>query len=167
MSDDTLRLLENKLDEARVVMRAYDTRAQIVGVGYVLALGILIPFERRFPRLDEVGLPEVIILWGIIIVPIVLFGYVVYPYRKTRPFLYSRSHDTEPDFFCRPEHVAAANAMVLEQIKSADMGHELAAELRHMEMLKRTKMKRFILAMKAAGLSFLVLFALQLWRSLV
>lgn len=35
-----------------------------------------------------------------------------------------------------------------------------------MEMLKRTKMKRFILAMKGAGLSFLVLFALQFWRSL-
>lgn len=167
MSDDTLRLLENKLDEARVVMRAYDTRAQIVGVGYVLALGILIPFERRFPRLDDVGLPEVIILWGVIIVPIVLFGYVVYPLRKYRPFLYARSYDKEPDFFCPPDKVAAVNAAVLEQVQSADIRQELAAELRHMEMLKRTKMKRFILAMKAAGLSFLVLFALQLWRSLV
>ncbi|AEQ50902.1 hypothetical protein KKY_863 [Pelagibacterium halotolerans B2] len=31
------------------------------------------------------------------------------------------------------------------------MERELAAELRHMEMLKRAKMKRFILAMKGGG----------------
>ncbi|QJR19194.1 hypothetical protein [Pelagibacterium halotolerans] len=132
-------------------MRVYDTRAQIVGVGYVQAPSILIPFERRFPRTDEAGFLEVIILWGVIRIPIILFGYVVYPIRKYRPYLYSRSHDEEPDFFCAPENAASVNAIVLEQIKTADMERELAAELRHMEMLKRAKMKRFILAMKGGG----------------
>lgn len=167
MSDNTLKLLENKLNEARVVMRAYDTRAQIVGVGYVLALGILIPFERRFPRPEDIAWPEVLILWGVIIIPIILFGYVVYPLRKYRPFLYSHSYDKEPDFFCTPENVTSVNLMVLDQARSADIEAEFAAELRHMEMLKRTKMKRFIRAMKGAGLSFLMLFVFQFWRSLV
>lgn len=162
-----MRLLEDKLNEARVVMRAYDTRAQIVGVGYVLTLGILIPFERRFPRPEDVGWAEVIILWGVIIIPIVLFGYVVYPYRRHRPLLYSHAYDEEPDFFCPPENAPSVTQQVLQQASSADMEHELAAELRHVEMLKRTKMNRFVWAMKAAALSFLALFAFQFWRSLV
>jgi len=167
VSDSTLKLLEDKLHEARIVMRAYDTRAQIVGVGYVLALGILIPFERRFPRPEDIGWFEVIIVWGVIMVPIFLFGYVVYPLRKYRPFLYSHSYDQEPDFFCPPDNVAAVNSLVLEQARAADMEHELAAEFRHMEMLKRTKRNRFIRAMKGAALSFLVLFVFQFWRALV
>lgn len=166
MSDDTVRLLENKLNEARTVMRAYDTRAQIVGVGYILALGMLIAFESRFPKSEVVIWLDVLVVWVIIMAPVFLFGFVIYPLRKYRPFLYSRTYDDEPNFFCAPKDVASVNSIILEQAKSSNIEHELAAELRHMEMLKRTKMIRFIRAMKGAALSFLILFLFQLWRSL-
>ena len=79
----SLKLLLDGRAEARATVRAYDTKAQIVGIGYIFALEVVTRFEKWFPDDFETSLVEhVLVGWGIVILPILLFGYVLYPSRK-------------------------------------------------------------------------------------
>ena len=69
-------------------MRAYDTKAQIVGIGYIFALGIIGQVRDLIPSsTSELNTVGVLIAWVVVILPILLFGFVLYPSRKMAPKL--------------------------------------------------------------------------------
>ncbi len=62
-TDQALAILRDALSEAQTTVRSYDTKAQIVGVGYVFALGIVGLFSDRLPdsgELNAVGVLSIV-----------------------------------------------------------------------------------------------------------
>ena len=83
--DQTLAILHDALSEAQATVRSYDTKAQIVGIGYIFALGIVGGLGDRLPDADELDAIAILIGWVFVILPILFFGSVLYPTRKPRP----------------------------------------------------------------------------------
>ena len=75
------KMLLAALQEAQSVVRSYDNKAQIVGVGYILALNIVLHFGDLLPTRAPLGPLLVAAVWGIVIMPILQFGQVPYPSR--------------------------------------------------------------------------------------
>ena len=77
-SDQTrLPFLMASLQEAQDTVRAYDTKAQIVGVGYIFAIGIVIQLGSKVANQPEMSLVTITLAWLAIIFPIALFGAVL------------------------------------------------------------------------------------------
>ncbi len=81
-AEQSLSLLRDSLTEAQETVRAYDIKAQIVGVGYIFALGVVGNFEALLPEASELDPFTLAVACGAII-PIFLFGFVLYPTRKS------------------------------------------------------------------------------------
>jgi hypothetical protein len=75
------KMLLAALQEAQSVVRSYDTKAQIVGVGYILALNLVLHFGDLLPTHAPLGPLFFAVVWGIVISPILQFGQVLYPSR--------------------------------------------------------------------------------------
>ena len=56
-----------RLQEAQSVVRSYDTKAQIVGVGYILALNLVLHFGDLLPTHAPLGPLFFAVVWGIVI----------------------------------------------------------------------------------------------------
>src|SRR6478736_532977 len=75
------KMLLAALRGAQSVVRSYDTKAQIVGVGYILALNLVLHFGDLLPTRAPLGPLFFAVVWGIVIMPILQFGQVLYPSR--------------------------------------------------------------------------------------
>lgn len=165
-SPQSLSVLRDSLGEAQTTVRAYDTKAQIVGIGYIFALGIVTQFERLFPKTSEISVGYILVAWGVVILPILLFGFVLYPSRKTAPKL-----EHEPT--AKLEHILYVDTKkfgsvteLMEAAGRCDPLSEVAFELLKVSKLRELKRQRFLRALFAAGVCFVVLFTSQLLRSL-
>jgi len=167
-TDQALAILRDALSEAQTTVRSYDTKAQIVGVGYVFALGIVGLLSDRLPDSGELTAVAVLIGWGIVIVPILLFGYVLYPTRKTAPRLAVDPTEAE-----RLEHVLYVETdrhdsveVLKASVVGCDSVNEYTFELIKVSKLRELKRKRFLRALFAASVAFLFLFGTQIFRGL-
>ncbi len=79
---NTLAFLMASLKEVQDTVRAYDTKAQTVGVGYIFAIGIINYLGTRIANTPEMGVVSISLAWLVFIFPFVLFGAVLYPSRK-------------------------------------------------------------------------------------
>ena len=162
----SLDLLRDALTEARVTVRAYDTKAQIVGIGYVFALGIVAGTSEWFPKPSEGDIAPVLIFWGVVMAPLMLFGSVLYPTRKTAPKLEGKTAAT----LQRILYLDAQKHLTVEAVKEAanrcDQTNEFAYELLKVSKLRDLKRIRFIRALIAAAVSCLALFAAQVFGTL-
>ncbi len=166
--DQTLAILHDALSEAQATVRSYDTKAQIVGIGYIFALGIVGGLGDRLPDADELDAIAILIGWVFVILPILFFGYVLYPTRKTAPRL-----AVNPTEVGRLEHVLYVNPDrhdSVEALKASVVGcdpvNEYTFELIKVSKLRDLKRKRFLRALFAAAGGFILLFASQILRGL-
>ena len=162
---DVLAFLHASLNESQSTVRAYDTKAQIVGIGYIFALGIVFQFASKIDPATSLTPDQVVLAWVFIIVPIILFGAVLYPTRKIVPSLQGTAFTDHGFYYVLPgQHKSAER--YLESVRDTNITEELAAEVLKMAALRDLKRRRFLRALWAATISFLVLFASQLMRSL-
>ena len=167
-TDQALAILRDALSEAQTTVRSYDTKAQIVGVGYVLALGIVGALSDQLPDSGELNAVAGLFGWGFVIVPILLFGYVLYPTRKTAPRL-----AVDPTEAGRLEHVLYVDPdrhdsveVLKASVVGCDSVNEYTFELIKVSKLREIKRKRFLRALFAASVAFLFLFGTQIFRGL-
>lgn len=66
------------LKEVQDTVRAYDAKAQIVGVGHIFVIGIIINLGTRITNMPKTGAVAITFAWVVFISPIVLFGAVLY-----------------------------------------------------------------------------------------
>ncbi len=165
-NQQSLSLLRDSLGEAQATVRAYDTKAQIVGIGYIFALGIVTRVGEALPKTSEINIVYVLVAWGIVVLPILLFGFVLYPSRKTAPKL-----EHEPT--AKLEHILYVDTKklgsvteLMEAAGRCDPMSEVAFELLKVSKLRELKRQRFLRALFAAGACFVVLFTSQFLRSL-
>ena len=164
----SLALLRDSLAEAQMTVRAYDTKAQIVGVGYIFALGIVQRVGEHIPPPSpEMTIPLVVIGWVIVVFPIILFGQVLYPTRKTAPDVSEQVRSKlQHVLYVEPERHSGVEALQ-EALSRADPALEYAFELLKVTKLRELKRRRFLRALFATAIAFLVLFLSHLGRSLV
>lgn len=165
-ASDKIQLLREALEEAQQTVRAYDTKAQIVGVGYIFALGIVFRLGDVLPKVERSDLLLVVTGWTIVIFPILLFGFVLYPTRKSAAELASLDGRSRGLLYFSPGRHASTQAY-LDELGQADGMIERARELFIVSELRELKRKRFLRALFAAGMAFTVLFGVQLWRGMV
>lgn len=162
VKSEHLNLVRDSLSEAQVTVRAYDTKAQIVGVGYAFALGIVGGTSDWFPKASQGDVVPILVFWATIMAPLFLFGYVLYPTRKSvTEVKHSAAIKLERILYVDP---AVHNSV--DELKSAacrcDPFNELAYELLKVSNLRELKRKRFIRGLVTAALAFLTLFAVQM-----
>jgi hypothetical protein len=62
-------MLRDALSEAQTTVRAYDTKAQIVGVGYLFAMNLVSGVDRLLPNMSGSPTWTILLAWGIVIMP--------------------------------------------------------------------------------------------------
>jgi hypothetical protein len=160
------RLL-SALQEAQSLVRAYDTKAQILGVGYILALNLVLHFDDLLPARGPIGPIFIAVVWGIVL-PILQFGLVLYPTRTRaeKDFLKKTSDCSEQCiYYVDPDFFTSVGDLVHKALTS-DWTSVLAAELLKTSRVRSIKQDRIRRALIMALVSFLVIGAEQFVRSL-
>ncbi len=160
--DQSLHFLELTLAEAQATVRAYDTKAQIVGIGYTFTLNIVAAVSDAFPNAGGDALWAAVVFWGIVMLPLVLFGMVLFPSRKIAPKV-AGATDLELQRTLYVETARYPSVDALEKAaRASDWMHEIAFECLKVSRLRELKRARFIRALVATGVSLATLCALQI-----
>lgn len=162
------KMLLAALHEAQAVVRSYDNKAQIVGVGYILALNLVLHFGDLLPTRAPLGPLFFAVVWGVVIMPILLFGQVLYPSRRRaeKELLAKTSGGSEQGvYYVNPDIFADLRDFVQQAFRS-DWTSVLAAELLNTSRVRTIKQARFRRGLMMAVVSFIVLGGEQFVRSL-
>ncbi len=162
------KMLLAALQEAQSVVRSYDTKAQIVGVGYILALNLVLHFGDLLPTRAPVGPLFFTVVWGVVIMPVLLFGQVLYPGRRRaeKELLAKTFHGSEKSvYYVDPDSFSDVDQLVQRALRS-DWTSVLATELLKTSHIRIIKQARFRRGLIMATLSFVVLGGEQFVRSL-
>ncbi len=163
------KMLLAALQEAQTVGRAYDNKAQIVGVGYILALNLVLHFGDLLPTHAPIGPLFYAVVWGIVIMPILQFGQVLYPSRSRAEKEFtgktSGGSNLPHIYYVDPNSFADVRDLVHQALKS-DWTSVLAAELLKTSRVRTIKQARFRRGLMMTVVSFIVLGGEQLFRSL-
>jgi hypothetical protein len=162
------QMLLAALQEAQTVVRSYDTKAQIVGVGYILALNLVLHFDGLLPTRATIGPLFIAVVWGVVILPILQFGHVVYPSRTRaeKELLAKTSCCSEQSLFYVDPHCFAGVGDLVHQALRSDWTSVLAAELLKTSRVRIIKQARFRRGLMMTVVSFIVLGGEQFVRSL-
>ncbi|MEL6921554.1 MAG: hypothetical protein AAFO77_11145 [Pseudomonadota bacterium] len=163
--EGSLELLQDSLNEAQMTVRAYDTKAQIVGVGYIFALGIVVQIGDLLPDHNGNPLALVLLSWIIVIFPVFHFGHVLYPTRKTAPKL---SHDLDAKLqrvlYVDTERFTSPDGL-RSSVEKCDPIDEYCFELLKTSKLRELKRRRFLRGLMSTVVAFLILFLSHVGRS--
>ncbi|MEL7489824.1 MAG: hypothetical protein AAGJ73_03825 [Pseudomonadota bacterium] len=154
--------LQAALKEAQDSIRSFDTKAQIVGVGYIFAIDIIQRFVRAAPNKEAVIQVEQVrflITWILVFVPIMMFARVLYPSRGTMEL--SARHT----FYIPSAHQMTV-AQFKEEVAECDWLEEVAAEIIKVSRLRDLKRRRFLSALWAAAASYGLMFLYIMTQSL-
>ena len=147
------------LKEAQDNIRTYDTKAQIVGIGFIFTIGMVIKFNTWTTASQDVMHLATIATWVLIIVPAVFFGSVLYPTRRVAPQVLKNQALIKGMFYLYPEENMSNYTQNLNHM---DIEQELSYELLKVSYLRDLKRRRFLQAMMMASISLALLFVLQL-----
>ena len=153
LSQTQLSCLLAILNEAQQTIRAYDTKAQIMGIGFIFAVTIFSSVPKNLPVEREFGLLYLIGGFALLIGPVALFGAVLYPSRRRAPETSLGVSPVLGYFYFMSDGDKEFNAF-LRDIDAADWKAELAYEITRLSALRDLKRRRFLMAMFAAGASF-------------
>ena len=162
---DQITFLMSALEEAQSSIRAFDTKAQIVGIGYIFAVGIIFNIGSLNPDIAPFSSTTVIVAWLLVMVPIVLFGTVLYPSRRMAPKLGEKSKHVKRLYHVSIDYIKDVDTY-LSDIEYCDIKAEICYELMKVSALRELKRVRFLRALYFSCLSFILIFVAQLLRSL-
>ncbi len=158
-----LSLLRDSLAQAQATVRAYDTKAQIVGIGYIFALGVVGNFEALLPEVSELNTLTLAVACGSIL-PMFLFGLVLHPSRKSAEKLANLSEATpEHVLYVDPTKLGSVKALK-EAVERCDPIIEVSFELLRVSQLRELKRRRFLRALFSAAVLFLFIYATHFIR---
>ena len=156
--------LLSALKEAQDSVRSYDTKAQIVGVGFIFTLGVITKFGANLPSPSVLNVIAVILFWLLAIGPIMLFGFVLYPSRTTVQSLHSHKKVVRHTYYVSSESPRNLDEY-LKDIGSGNWSAELAYEIIKVSGLRDLKRVRFIRALRVSAFSLFVIALFQILRS--
>ena len=156
LSPPALTCLLASLNEVQQTIRAYDTKAQIVGVGFIFSVTMISRLLEDLPVARTYDLGYLFFGFLLLVGPVALFGAVLHPSRRSAP-------ETEKDgtvisgcFYFVGDDKRDFRS-ILADIDKADWKAEIVYEITRLSALRALKRKRFLTAMFAAGGSFAVI----------
>lgn len=152
------------LHEAQDTVRSYDTKAQIVGVGYIFALGVVQQSGKHMPMPMEWAGWYVFCGWLVVILPIVMFALVLYPSRIDKVTKKRNLQAVNGTMYFDSTRFTDADAYG-GAVMTADWAKEIVYEIVKVSDIRDKKRKRFLRALYWAAGSFCVLFASQMLRA--
>lgn len=158
---EAIKLLSSALNEAQQSIRSYDAKAQICAIGYVFSLNIVLGINQTLWPDPEVNIWLVIVGWFVLLLPMLFFGYVLYPSRNSINALESDdTKHTRKVLYIRHERYNT-----VAQIKQAALGaepiDELSFELLQSSKLRDRKRTRFVRALALAFMAFAFMFLIH------
>ncbi|MDE0794891.1 MAG: hypothetical protein OSB76_04530 [Alphaproteobacteria bacterium] len=129
-------------------------------------MSVVARVEGLIPDDETFGLLGLFIAWGAVITPILMFGYVLHPTRKSASRLEASKRDgIQHALYIDPSQKPTTNS-VRKAAVDADFLDELSFELLIVSTLREIKRRRFLRGLYASAVSFLCLFATQIFRIL-
>ncbi len=166
-AEETLKLA---LAEAQQSVRSYDTKAQICGVGYIFSLNIIFGINKTiWPEVD-VSIFYLVVCWSMFILPIILFGYVLYPSRKSMSFGNGQEKNSteKAGISYRVKKLLYISLNKYDSVKkltdsalASNLLQELAFELLKSSELRDRKRKRFLRALIISLIAFMLMLVFQ------
>lgn len=163
--EKSLEFLYAAIRAAEDNVRGYDLKAQIVGIGYIFTIGVISKIVTLSAEQPPFVPMTIILSWLIGIVPIVLFGSILYPSRKTAPSIGENRNDFKKLFFANSTCHGDLEVFISE-MKTVNIQKELVYELLKLTALRDLKRTRFLRALWASALTFILIFVSQLYRSM-
>ncbi|MCK5778683.1 MAG: hypothetical protein KAH11_07815 [Rhodospirillales bacterium] len=156
--------LMSVLGEAQDTVRSYDTKAQIVGVGYIFALGVVQQSGKHMPVPMEWAGWYVFAGWLVVILPIIMFALVLYPSRIDKVTKKRNLQAVDGTMYFDSLKFTDANAYAAAVMK-ADWAKEIVYEIVKVSDIRDKKRTRFLRALYWTGGSFFLLFLSQMLRA--
>ena len=160
----TLTLLLSSLRDVQNAIRAYDTKSQVVSIGFIFSLGLITTVGALASGKPEFSTLLVILSWLLGILPIIMFGSVLYPSRSMPPKLGGKVNNLQKSYYLLAERFPILNTYI-EAFDKSDRKVKLAYEIQKSSLLRDIKRKRFVWALGISGFSFTLMFLIQLLRS--
>ena len=133
-------------------------------MGFIFTIGIITKLGASLPGPSELNTIGVILFWLLGIMPILLFGFVLYPSRNSVQSLQSYNEIIRHKFYISSERPRDVDAY-LNDVSFGDWSAEIAYELIKVSSLRDLKRIRFIRALRASAFSFGVVAIIQIVRS--
>lgn len=165
-SDRGRQMLASALGEAQATVRAYDTKAQIVGVGYLFAMNLVAMVDKALPSVTSIGIWVALVSWLVIIAPVIMFGNVLRPSRKALGREIARDHPHVRGILYVVPSEQHTVSRLCDDARACDPCREYASELLKVSKLREIKRSRFMLALYMATLSFAILFSTHIYRAI-
>lgn len=162
-NQDQLRGAYAALDEVHASVRSYDTKAQVMGIGFIFSLGVIFNILEGFDMERTLGPIQLAAAFVLSIGPVILYGMVLYPTRKLFNRFETTDMSVQHSLYYLPKYHADAESY-LQAIKSTDWLVEVAYEVVKVSALRDEKRKHFIRALYASGVSFSVLMGSSLLK---
>jgi len=96
---------------------------------------------------------------------VIMFGYVLYPSRSMAPKLGSKTDSLQRSYYLSDQRYHNLDEYI-EAFDKSDWKVELIYEIQKNSLLRDMKRKRFVWALSIAGISFSLMFIMQLLRSI-
>lgn len=156
--------LMSVLAEAQQTVRSYDTKAQIIGVGYIFALGVVMQSGNHIPIPVEFSALYVFAGWMIIILPIIMFALVLHPSRVDKVKFNQVPSESQGMMYFDDRKFKDAK-QYREAVPAADWHLEISTEIMKVSKVRDVKRTRFLRALYWTGGSFVILFLSQMLRA--
>lgn len=156
--------LMSVLAEAQQTVRSYDTKAQIIGVGYIFALGVVMQSGNHIPIPVQFAALYVLAGWAIIVLPIIMFALVLHPSRVDKVKFDQVPDDTQSMMYYDDRKFADAT-QYRRSVTDTDWYLEISTEIMKVSKVRDVKRTRFLRALYWSGGSFAILFLSQMLRA--
>ncbi|MEQ8506871.1 MAG: hypothetical protein RIB80_16235 [Rhodospirillales bacterium] len=152
------------LAEAQQSVRSYDTKAQIVAVGYILALQVVLRAGAQVPVPMEHAALYVFAGWAILVLPVIMFALVLYPSHANKV---SRKRDfgqcSGVMYFDKKRFPDVES--YVRAVAGVDWVRDTACEIIKVSDIRDKKRTRFLRALYGTGGAFIMLFLAQMMRA--
>ncbi len=167
-NENAEEILKLALAEAQQSVRSYDTKAQICGVGYIFSLNIIFAINNTIWPETEVSIFYLVVCWSMFILPIILFGYVLYPSRKSMSFDKGQNNTEKTNDSYEVKKLLYISLNKYDSVTklthaalASDPLQELAFELLKSSELRDRKRKRFLRALIISLIAFMLMLVFQ------
>ena len=172
MSNDMSASFHAKLDadallailaEAQDTIRNYDTKAEISGVGFILAVGIVKQAGDSIIVPIEFAMFYVLAGWLVIVIPIIMLALVLYPARFNKTVTSVQPDDVQIVMYFDRRVFLNVDAYI-KATNESDWAKEIVFEIMKVLGIRDIKRQRFLRALYWTAGSFTFLFLSQMMR---
>lgn len=151
------------LAEAQDTIRNYDTKAEISGVGFIIAVGIVKQAGDSIIVPIEFAMFYVLAGWLVIVIPIIMFALVLYPARFDKTVTSVQPDDVQIVMYFDRRVFLNVDAYI-KATNESDWAKEIVFEIMKVSGIRDIKRQRFLRALYWSAGSFTFLFLSQMMR---